>query len=467
MDSMDLDHDMDIDIDLVPDEPIIPEPDHGSRSPGEIDDGEVQEEPDARAPTKVFLQGLDLMNPDDVKGYVAEHCSEYSLDLERIEWIDDNSASLRFASSDMASHALAILSAEPISDISNLHPRHLLPAKSYSKKPEVILQIRAALDSDKKQAGAASRSRFYLLNPKYDPEERRRNNETRRYRDRDGVNFSRGRRRSARADEGDDMFDVNLYDDSYVASTPPTRARLQPRRSHTPDSEPVERRANLDPYRPLNRGKELFPISTSPRQGTSRDRSASPARYRDATWDRINTTGGDSVGMYDRNRSRAHAIKSHIGRQNRARELFPTEAGRISENGRLGDRVEDAAALLAKGITLPLMDGSSDMPGTHTASRKLGDRIVVPGNGTGKSKGKGKLADRVTSPGSTGSSTFNIRGSASQISSNAGFAIKGSASKTVRELFPDKFGSNTGKELFEDGAGGRPRQRQKAGDLFD
>jgi hypothetical protein len=153
----------------------------------------------------------------------------------------------------------------------------------------------------------------------------------------------------------------------------------------------------------------------------------------------------------------AHAIKSHISRQNRAKELFPIEPA--SESGRLGDKVEDASTLLAKGITLPLMDGSSDSPAPPTSSRKLEDRITVPG--------KGKLADRITQPNSTGGSAFNIRGTASQRSSNAGFAIKGSAGKSVKELFPDKFGNNAGKELFGDGSGGRSKQRQRAGDLFD
>jgi hypothetical protein len=173
--------------------------------------------------------------------------------------------------------------------------------------------------------------------------------------------------------------------------------------------------------------------------------------------DRFASEGSGSTAVREQNRYRAQAIKSHISRQNRARELFPTEP--TSESGRLGDSVEDAAILLSKGITLPLMDGSSDTPAPPMPSRKLQDRITVPG--------KGKLGDRVTNPDSAGSSAFNIRGAASQRSSNAGFAIKGSAGKSVKELFPDKFGSNAGKELFGDLPGGRSRQRQKAGDLFD
>ncbi|KAI0396201.1 hypothetical protein F5Y17DRAFT_140373 [Xylariaceae sp. FL0594] len=463
MDTMDLDHDMDIDVDLVPDEPIVPEPDWGVRSPGEIDDGEIPDEANARVPTKVFIQGLDVMNPNDVKSYVAQHCSEYSVELERIEWIDDNSANLLFASGDIAAQALAALAVDPVHDASQLPPRLLLLARPYSSRPEIKLQVRPALESDKKQAGAASRSRFYLLNPEYDPEERRRRNEARRYRDRDHHHdhdrhsFSRRRGRNRRSSESEEPFDVNLYDDSYSASAAPAKARARSGRSMSPDTEPAESRADLGSYRSSNRGKELFPSGTGSRQGPSRGRSASPTR--------------DRTGQSDtRNHQRAHAIKSHISRQNRVKELFPGEAETKSKNGRLGDKVEDAAALLAKGITLPLMDGSNDTPTPPvTSHHQLGDRIAVPGSGkgSGEGSGKGRLADRVTAPGTADDSTFSIRGAASQRNSDSGFAIKGAAAKTVRELFPDKFGRNAGKELFGDATNGRSRQRKRAGDLFD
>ncbi|KAI0969847.1 hypothetical protein F4678DRAFT_156844 [Xylaria arbuscula] len=457
MDSMDLDHDMDIDVDLVADEPIVPEPDLGNRSPGEIED-----DADARSPSKVFIKGLDVMNPDDVKAYVAQHCADPSLHLERIEWIDDNSANLLFASESTASQALLALAADPdsISHPSLLPARQLLSAKPFSTKPEVALQVRPALVSDQKQAGAAQRSRFYLLNPEYDPEERRRRNETRRYRDRNGDGFSRRRGRHSRDDEDGEPFDVNLYDDSSAAPAPEPRARPRRRRSPTPDYDTAESR--VDSYRPSNRGRELFPSrelfpeSKSSRRGTSRDRSASPRPDRDGDRNMNDLFSRDESAMArERNRYRAREIKGHISRQAQAKELFPTEAS--SESGRLGDAVEDAATLLSKGITLPLMDGSSDAPAN--TSRKLEDRITVPG--------KGKLADRITNSDSTGSLAFNIRGAASQKSSNTGFAIKGSAGKSVKELFPDKFGNNAGKELFGDASGNRPRQRQKAGDLFD
>ncbi|KAI0140556.1 hypothetical protein GGR57DRAFT_509331 [Xylariaceae sp. FL1272] len=452
MDSMDLDHDMDVDVDLVPDEPIVAEPDKEDRSDGEVDD-----DPDALALTKVHIRGLDMMNPNDVKAYVAHHCAASDVTMIRIEWVDDTSANLLFADDALASRALQLLAASPGDNaLPHLPLRTFLPAKPWAGRPEIQLQVRPALESDKKQVGAAQRSRFYLLNPEFDPEERRRRTDARRYRDRQRDSFSR--RRSRHDDDADDPFDVNLYDDGPAAATT-THSRPRRRRSYTPDSDAEEARRNS--YRPSNCGKELFPTGGSRAQHRSRDRSASPWRARDGDRDMDGSSPGaaSSSAARDRNRHSAHAIKSHISRQNRSRELFPTESKSASANGRLGDKVEDAAALLARGITLPLMDDSNDVlpagPG-----RSLEDRVTVPG--------QGRLAARVSSADADASSTFNIRGTASQKDRDRqGFAIKGGAGKSVKELFPDKFGSNAGKELFADGAGGRPRQRRKAGDLFD
>ncbi|KAI1414235.1 hypothetical protein F5Y13DRAFT_18597 [Hypoxylon sp. FL1857] len=448
MDIMDLDVEMDVDVDLVPDEPIVLEPElqdtHRERSPGEIDDDE-----NTLIPCKVHIRGLDIMNPDEVKAYVAEHFSEEP--VEKIEWIDDSSANLLFGSDLAAARALGSLAVEDIQDVSQLPLRQLLSAKPFSEKPEVALQIRLAVASDKKQAGAASRSRFYLLNPEYDPEERRRRNEARRYRDRDGDSYNRRRLREARYDEADNQFDVSLYDDDEATlSRRDSQPRPRRRRSYTPET--TGDKPGRSSYRSDNRGKELFPDSPSTRNGPRRERSASPlSRDRD---------GDESMDITNsrpatRNHDKARAIRSRLSRSNRARELFPDGPG--AGSGRLGDDVEDTTTLLAKGIMLPLMDGSSDA--APPAGRRLEDRITVPK--------KDRLADRISSPGDSKGSGFNIRGTASQRSIDQGFAIKGSAGKSAKELFPDKLGINSGKELFADRLEGRSRRRQRAGDLFD
>jgi len=446
----------------------------------------------------VHIRGLDVLNPKELKTYVAEHFPETT--FSRIEWIDDTSANLLFGSEDIASRALLALATPEaiglVTDVASLPLKQLLPAKSFSQRPEVSLQVRRAVWGDKKQQGAASRSRFYLLNPEYDPEERaRRRGENRRYRDRDGDDYNGGRRRQqqqqqsrrTREDEPKDHFDVNLYDDDEAALA--TRiggdsSRSRRRRSYTPDSDNDRRRRGNSPQRGVNAGKELFPLSSgdvgsggqSRRNGSSRDRSRSPI-MRDRDGDRdMDGSGFASDGSAARNRDRARAVKSHMQRNSRAaKELFPTAD---KGDGRLGDKVEDAAELLAKGITLPVMDGSSDVPSTGTGNksssaasrgqgRRLEDRISAPGQG-------GRLGDRISGRDGDGSSAFNIRGAANKESATGdrGFAIKGMG-KSARELFPDKFGStgggnsgNENKELFETSRGG-PRNRKKAGDLFD
>ncbi|KAI0898143.1 hypothetical protein F4806DRAFT_461278 [Annulohypoxylon nitens] len=436
MDTMDLDVEMDVDVDLVPDEPIIPEPElqdaPGNRSPGEVDDEADDDE--TLVPSKIHIRGLDVMNPDDVKSYVAEHFPDES--LRRIEWIDDSSANLLFSSDSVAARALSSLTAEDIQDVTQLPPRKIIAAKSFSKKPEVALQVRLAVAADKKQAGAASRSRFYLLNPGYDPEERWRRSEARRYRDRDGDGYGRRRTRESRYQAVEDQFDVSLYDDDEATlSNRASQSRPRRRRSYASDTS--DDRRGRDSYRDENRGKELFPGTLSGRSGPRRQRSASP-RDRDDDNAMGDAANGRSA---DRNRDRARAIKSRISRTNRTRELFPDDP--TSKTGRLGDSVEDTTTLLSKGIMLPLMDGSDDTPAIGT--RKLEDRVTFPGKGQG----------------------FSIRGTASQKSTEQGFAIKGNAGKSAKELFPEKLGANSGKELFADRLEGRLRQRQKAGDLFD
>ncbi|KAI2463999.1 hypothetical protein F4781DRAFT_414603 [Annulohypoxylon bovei var. microspora] len=454
MDAMDLDLEMDLDVDLVPDEPIIPEPEPqdapGNRSPGEIDD--LADDDDTRVPSKIHMRGLDTMNPDDVKSFIAEHFPEEP--VKRIEWIDDYSANLLFGSDSAAVRALSSLIVEDVQDVTQLPPRQTITAKPFSKKPEVVLQVRLAVVADRKQAGAASRSRFYLLNPEYDPEERWRRSEVRRYRERDGDGYGRRRTREPRYEEVEDKFDVSLYDDDEATlSNRALQPRPPRRRSYASDTS--EDRWGRDSYRSDNRndnrGKELFPGASGSRSEPRRQRSASPrARVSDEPMGDI-MNGGSA----NRNHDRARAIKSRLSRGNRTRELFPDEPA--TGTGRLGDDVEDTTTLLAKGIMLPLMDGSNDMP--TTGARKLEDRITFPAKDTS--------APKVSSTGGTRGLGFNIRGAASQRSTDQGFAIKGSAGKSAKELFPEKLGTNSGKELFIDRLDGRSRQRQRAGDLFD
>lgn len=68
------------------------------------------------------------------------------------------------------------------------------------------------------------------------------------------------------------------------------------------------------------------------------------------------------------------------------------------------------------------------------------------------------IADRITDP----NNGINIRGIAEKRGANQGFSIKGAS---VKELFPEKFNSNAGKELFSEKPEGRGRRRQRADDF--
>ncbi|KAF5595414.1 hypothetical protein FPCIR_4452 [Fusarium pseudocircinatum] len=404
---MDLDIEMDDAVDTVHDAPILDigrddilQPDE-PEEPGEVaEDEPPTDDSKTLIPTKIHIKGVDSLHTTDIKAYVKAHFG----DVDRIEWIDDSSANLLFPSEPTARDAIVALSSVPVADASALAIGETLPAKPFGGKPEISLQVRFAVQSDKKEVGAALRSRYYLLHPEHDPEERRRRNQENRsrYRDRDDGYHRGGEGRRRRASDDDvETFEASMYDDAPR----PTRRRR--------DSDIEERPRS---YARENQGKELF----SGRK-TQRDRSASPRRDNDG--DDLMGERASSSG----NRARARDLKDRISGSNNSKELFPTKKSIKQFGGGNLDTLERAIG---------------------SARLKDEDRpkiVSVP-----SARGDGN--------------SFNIRGMASQQGSGEGFAIKGAASANARELFPTKFGGdNTGKELF---GGGRSKQRQKAEDLF-
>lgn len=369
-----------------------------------VDDEAIKadEESTTLAPAKVHIRGVDTLHTDDIKAYVKAH---YGL-VDKVEWIDDASANLVFSSDAAARDAMVALSAIDIADPTALGIGEFLTAKSVQARPEIILQVRFALLSDRKQAGAALRSRYYLLHPEHDPEERRRRQQDNRsrYRERDG-DYRRGgggggRDRRRDSDEAE-PFDASMYDD---APAPARRRRLS-----DPEDHPKS-------YSRGNRGKELFAGRAS-----GRDRSASPLR--DADGDEV--IGDDRLASSSRNRTSARSLKDRMSTSNKSKELFPSKAS-VGKGGRL-DELEAAIG---------------------SARLKEEDRPKV-----------------VAVPDAPAGSAFNIRGLARQRGgTEGGFAIKGTA--TAKELFPTKLGGgsgNVGKELFD---GSRSKPRQRAEDLF-
>ncbi|KAB5575765.1 hypothetical protein GE09DRAFT_1215520 [Coniochaeta sp. 2T2.1] len=403
------------------------------QEPGEIDEdpadtnGGAQSEENALVPYKVHIRGLDTFTPEDVKAYLAEH---FGTTYEKIEWIDDTSLNLVFDSESVAQGALTALAGVEIADVTQLPPLQSITAKSFSKKPDSNLQIRFATVGDRKIAGAAARSRFYLLHPEYDPEERKRRGEIRgRYRDRDeygrrgdrGRGRGNGRRTEERIDDYDvNEFDVSLYDDDAPALAKRAATETRARRGSSARLQRASPGSDED-YKQQNRQKELFPQlkSRDRNGGARRDRSASPMR------DALDDLARDRAAI--RNREQARTVKDRLTRDNTkdnvSKELFPTKV--LTGSG-----------------------GKAQMDQVDT-------RTVLT---------SAKLADRITPRPTEVDSGFSIKGLATKRAPDQGFAIKGQGT-SVKELFPEKFGT-AAKDLFPEKLQGRGRQRQKAEDTW-
>lgn len=350
-------------------------PSYLAKEPGEVEEtveeqahGEVSDK--AVVPLKVYIRGLDTFNPDDVKAYLAEHYS--TSQLSRVEWIDDSSANFIFQSESAAQEALVALAAVEIADATQLPALEDITAKGYSKKPDSVLRVRFAVAGDRKIAGAAERSRFYLLHPEYDPEERRRRGEfqPRRYRDRDDR-YRRDRRGGRRRDSRDDddepeEFDVNLYDDDPAArATRAQRRSISRRRSGSSSSD-----ARRGPSRNRrNREKELFPGRHAGANHGLRNRSASPLRDRDGDAE-MDLDEHARAAAALRNREKGRSIRERLSRDNgakelfpsrdnssRTKELFPTKVSAPSGGKAQMDQVSDTTVLASGMFRLSLSNG--------------------------------------------------------------------------------------------------------------
>jgi hypothetical protein len=341
----------------------VQEPGEVEEAPNHGDNGDIADQDKAVVPYKVHIKGLDTFNPDHVKGYLAEHYT--TSELGRVEWIDDTSANFIFKSESAAQEALVALAAVEIADATQLPPLEVIPAKGFSQKPESTLRIRFAVEGDRKAAKASERSRFYLLHPEYDPEERRRRGEfggsRGKYRDRDDR-YRRDRRSDRRRDPRDDdepeTYDINFYDDA-PASEPRTRRSSHPRRRSESSSSDTRQAAQR------NREKELFPTKLSGGRGL-RDRSASPVRDRDGDAE-MDLDEDARAAAALRSREKGRSIKERLSRHNnttkelfpsrdtnRARELFPTKAGSSVGSRAQMDQVSDTTVLASGMLRLSL-----------------------------------------------------------------------------------------------------------------
>ncbi|EFX01554.1 hypothetical protein CMQ_6496 [Grosmannia clavigera kw1407] len=489
------------------------------QEPGEIDEAvqaidAADVAAEAIVPNKVHLRGLDTLTPDDLKAYFAEHAGG-SGGFDRVEWIDDSSANLIFGSESSAAAAVTALCAMPIADATLLPMGELLPAKPYTAKAKSAadmattsgpgLQVRFAVTSDKKQAGAASRSRFYLLHPEYDPEERQNRRQNQRRDDRRGGS-GRGRDRDYRskyrsyreeddraADIRNNSFDVNLYDDdapALAARTSQTsrsrtwsRSQSRSRSRSRSRRHDVSRRSQADRELFPGKSKELFPHKVGG-EGSTEDGRTTPTIVATAASGGRNRGRGRNGRLRSRSASPLHDDDDdYDGRRADARAIASSEAAlRNRDKARtLKDRLSTTKPASESGslelfprktIGMAQMDLLGGRDGAAALTSRLSDRITRPSNGE---------ISKVTANGDANGSgsTFNIRGiSRQQPGGGVGLSIKGAA--TARELFPDKFGGeggngnghgsssgrNAGKEIFSDRLENRTRPRQRAEDLF-
>ena len=285
------------------------------------EEGEVDQ--NAIVPFKVHLRGLDDLTTRKIEEGVREvHNSDF---YRRLQWIDDASANLIFDTEDAESDALAALSVEDESD-----PLKLRDVKPLEALGGTTLQARMAIESDVKAPGAKDRSRFYLMNPDYDPDSRPRKRKNIREH---GPRFKRTRRLSEnelsqrRGSQQSIPFDVNFYDDA------PSDTAARPV-SHSSAS-------SYDQKKKTRQGGDLFANRDNGRLRSDhiRDRSASPDRDGDGRY------GFSEEQPYRRTARHRSATppRLRLNRENqdarieRSKELFPDRGGTTSSlkaNGR-------------------------------------------------------------------------------------------------------------------------------------
>jgi hypothetical protein len=234
---------------------------------------------------KVHVRGVDNLTTRDVENFAADLFPSDA--FSKVEWIDDTSVNLVYTTDDAARKALHAFAAEDTAMLED--SLDLRKAKPLATHPHIELFVRMAVESDRKQRGAARQSEFYRQNPQY--AKRRRFNESehntrRRSASAAHVDYDRNDI-SRRAPPPDSGFSADLYDDNLAATASKSSSK------------------DLFADRKINGGRparDLFPDRNPVQQTTRfRDRSASPMR------------DGDGDGQYgfapsESNRQRSHTL---------------------------------------------------------------------------------------------------------------------------------------------------------------
>jgi hypothetical protein len=438
---------------------------------------------------KVNIQGLDNLTTNDVKTFIAEN--DTTDNFVRLEWINDTSANIVFQSAQSALQALNTFTNSGITEWSiTTIPSSGVRTKPLSAHPDADLRVRLATVRDVKVKGSHERSRFYLLNPQYDPVERARI---------EGSRGGRGDRRNGRGDRGEftrrpfddrelrrrqdgDTFDANMYDDDAgLGSRNGSRRRDDGDRKRNGSRN--MRRESWSSSRDMDtsgddsgRKRVHFGPRRTDNFGRLRGRSASPGPDGDGRMGF--EEGDDSVRRRIRQRSQTPpSYRREARNKNQSKELFSVEPpasalrssssngnelfanrsspSRKTANHRRNDAVDASA------VENPVPEIFVKKPRSlseRITPRSLSDRITLPPGGdlasriTSKEESYGRLKGDNSAP----SEGINIRGTAVQAS---GFSIRGAADNDGTELFKDR-------ELFGQKIKGRGGPRRKAEDLF-
>lgn len=371
-------------------------------------------------PNKLYIRGLDEVDAKSVEEYLEAHTGER--DWKHIEWIDDSSANIvwnREASIGDIIRLFAQDENEP------LPSTDLRPAKPHPTRADVQLYIRQSLVGDRKIRGAKDRSRFYLIHPEHDPDNRPRE---RRGRD---------RRSSPRRERPTQSFSADMYDDDDDEND--TSAQM-PLLSHE------ERDRHRQTF------KDLF--ESRKKHGRLSSRSRSPDRDRDGDGRFGFPEDGQPVRQTARYRSRS-PLRSRRRSPESDRAGDDTRRKPINAGKELFPVTASLEGRLQRGT-------SNENRSTSRDSKPNSAKELFPSAARGSS----------ASSSTRGGSGFSIkgRGAAMDDFSIIGASAPRKVNKRVKELFPEHASKpdksrNAGKELFgtSSGDGGR---RRRAEDLL-
>jgi len=277
----------------------------------------------APVPNKVHIRGVDSLNTFHIKQFAAKH---YPLELfHKIEWINDTSVNIAYDTERAAEEALVAFSVEE-----GYEPLTLRQAKPLSAHPDVVLEVRQTVESDVKDPNAREKSKFYLNNPQWDPDNR---NRKRRRPERGGYHSNKYPRREW-ADEQNHRRTSNVSFTEDMYDEQPTAAeQVQRRGSSYSDGEYGRRPINYGD------GEDFIPRAPSAR---SRDRSPPrdnrygrrPADYGERYGERGDLMAGPIHGNFrERSASPDNQYSRRPVEYRERQDLIPR-----TTNGRLRDR---------------------------------------------------------------------------------------------------------------------------------